>query len=153
MDATTLLAEDHDIVRELFKDLGAFGPADAADRKALLEELRGELMAHARLEEELFYPAVRKLDDENAKDLVEDALEQHDEVKILLEELLQLDPADTDFEARLGELQETVERHVEEEEDEIFPIASGRLGSARLDELGKQLEELKDTLRGAAVLR
>lgn len=152
MDATTLLAEDHDIVRELFKTLGELGPNDAADRKALLGELHAELTAHSQLEEEFFYPAVRKLDDENAKDLVEDALEQHDEIKILLEELLQLDPLDTDFPPRLAELEDSVAAHVEEEEDELFPIARERLGTARLDALGKELEQRKESLRGVPAL-
>ena len=148
MDATTLLAEDHDAVREIFADLGKLGPAEADERKGLLQELRRELEVHARMEEEVFYPALRRLPDENAKDLVEEALEQHDEVKLLLEDLLRLEPADPDFDDRLLELQETVERHVEEEEAEIFPLALERLGTARLDELGKELDLMKEAVLG-----
>jgi hemerythrin superfamily protein len=153
MDATTLLAEDHDIVRELFSDLAELGPKDAAERRALLEEIRRELEVHARVEEDVFYPAVRRLPDENAKDLVEESLEQHDEVRILVEELAQLDPADPDFEDRLTELEDVVEQHAEEEENEIFPIAREKLGTARLEEIGKELESVKESLRAAVLTR
>ena len=153
MDATALLTEDHDVVRELFSDLAELGPSDAKERRALLEEIRQELDVHARLEEDVFYPAVRRLPDEYAKDLVEECLEQHDEVRILLEELARLDPSDPDFEDRLTEVQDSLEQHVEEEEAEVFPIARQKLGAARLDELGKELENLKDSLRGAMVVR
>jgi len=84
---------------------------------------------------------------------VEECLEQHDEVRILLEELARLDPSDPDFEDRLTEVQDSLEQHVEEEEAEVFPIARQKLGAARLDELGKELENLKDSLRGAMVVR
>jgi iron-sulfur cluster repair protein YtfE (RIC family) len=152
MDATTLLAEDHDIVRELFEDLEALTPRDAADRAALIGELKQELEVHARLEEEIFYPAVRRLSDDNAADLVEDALEQHDEVKLLVEELAQLDANDPELSERIAELQETVQAHVEEEENEIFPMAREKLGVARLEELGKRMESLKESLKGAVAV-
>ncbi|HKC23879.1 MAG TPA: hemerythrin domain-containing protein [Thermoanaerobaculia bacterium] len=153
MDATALLAEDHDHVRERFSDLDDLGPSEAAERRALLGDLRQELEVLARVEEEVFYPAVRRLPDENANDLVEEALERHDEVKLLADDLARVDPADPDFEERLAELRESVEMHVTQEESEIFPIARERLGIARLDELGKELEAMRETLMGAQVAR
>jgi hemerythrin superfamily protein len=149
MDATILLAEDHDEIRELFSDLLELGPSSAFDRKAILDELRHVLDVHAQIEEEVFYPAVRRIPDENARDLVEESLEQHDEVKLLMEELLRLDPAAPDFDERLAELRETVEQHAQQEEAEMFPIARERIGSDRLDAIGRELEALKDALVGA----
>lgn len=148
MDATTLLTEDHDTVRELFKQIADLGRGLPAEKKALLDEVQHELEIHARLEEEVFYPAVRRVPDENAKELVSEALEQHDEVKMLLAELGQMAPNDPEIEDRITELQEIVELHADEEEEAIFPLARERLGAARLEEIGAELESLKESLAG-----
>jgi uncharacterized coiled-coil DUF342 family protein len=53
--------------------------------------------------------------------MVAEALEEHQEVKMLLEELEELGSESHDFGAKLQELMESVEHHVAEEEGECFP--------------------------------
>lgn len=74
---------------------------------------------HAHIEETVFYPAIE--DHEELKDMVAEALEEHQEATTLLEELEELGAESHDFGSKLQELIEAVEHHVEEEEGEMFP--------------------------------
>ncbi|HEX7902113.1 MAG TPA: hemerythrin domain-containing protein [Planctomycetota bacterium] len=119
--ATDLLKEDHRKVRRLFQEYGKLGD-DAGAKAGIFESLHQELTLHARIEEEIFYPAVAEaVEDEETADLIEEARESHEEVKMLLEEMTDLNPGDEAFEAKMNALRENVERHAEEEEKELFP--------------------------------
>ena len=56
--AIAILMKDHDVVKELFD---RFEKAEAASEKEkIIAEALTELKIHAAIEEEIFYPAVRK---------------------------------------------------------------------------------------------
>jgi len=82
---------------------------------------------------------------EELKDLVAEALEEHQEVKILLEELEELGSESHDFGSKLQELIESVEHHVEEEEGEMFPKVREVFDESQLEQLGQELESAKGT--------
>ena len=151
MDATTLLTEDHESVRELFDEMAEVSKGAVAERKAILDEIRRELEAHSRAEEDVFYPAVAGLENDLAQRLVFAAAEAHAGIQLLLDELAQLEPGDEDFEDRLGELRQDVEDHAEDEEEELFPIAREMLGPERLEALGKEITAVKESFRLAPV--
>ena len=120
--ATESLKEDHRKVRRLFQEYGKLAEDDVASKASVFESLFQELTIHGRIEEEIFYPAVAEAaEDEDTADLIEEARESHEEVKMLLEEMTDLGPGDEAFEAKMTALRENVERHVEEEEKELFP--------------------------------
>ena len=56
MDALQMLRDDHRRVRDLFRQFEE--AMDASTRKAIVDEAVAELMIHAQLEEEVFYPAM-----------------------------------------------------------------------------------------------
>jgi hemerythrin-like domain-containing protein len=60
-------------------------------------------------------------------------------VKLVLAELPGLDPNADNFDAKMTVLKELIEHHVEEEEQEMFPIAERRLGEERSAELADQM--------------
>ena len=151
MDATTLLTEDHESVRELFDELEHVARTAVAERKALLGEIRRELEAHTRAEEDVFHPAVAKLQNDLVERLVAAAAEAHAAIQVLLEELQQLEPGDDDFEDLLAELRQDVEDHAEDDEEELFPIAREMLGPETLEALGKEIEAVQDSVRLAPV--
>ena len=147
MDALELLKQDHQTVKSLFDQIDDV--EDAKQRKKLFDQIDTELNIHAHIEETVFYPAMQKID--ALKEMVEEALEEHQEVKTLLEEMEGLDPENERFSASLEELMENVEHHVAEEEDEMFPKVREQCDQATLDRLGDQLESAKGKQHRQAV--
>ncbi len=136
MTATRLLASQHRQVLALLKK--AASAQDVETRRRLLHAIEHRLTTHARIEEDLFYPAVRELATENAEEMVDKALQEHRVVGLVLAELLGVDPADERFEVDLTVLEGLVEHHAEEEERETFRLAE-KLDEAQLEELGDRM--------------
>jgi hemerythrin superfamily protein len=141
MNALEVLKQDHQKMKGLFKE--ATGSPDQSKRKDLFDKIDTELEIHAHIEETVFYPALET--HEELKDLVAKALEEHQEVKIMLEELEELGSESHDFGSKLQELIESVEHHVEEEEGEMFPKVREVFDESQLEQLGQELESAKGT--------
>jgi cytochrome P450 len=158
-DAIDLLDADHLAVHALFNTYRELVQAHAAalQRRALAEEICMELTIHARLEEELFYPAVREaLHDE---ELVDEAEDEHCSQRDLVAQILSTPAQDQLYDAKVAVLAEYVERHVRKEREAVFnrALASrvdlqalGRAITVRREELRAVSEALReDTLASA----
>lgn len=142
MNALTLLKDQHDEVDQLFAAIE--GAATAGRKGALFEELADKLAAHATIEETQFYPMVLS---KQTKDLLIESTEEHLAIKRVLADLLELDPDDDHFDAKISVLKEQVTHHArEEEERELFPKVKKLLSTDDLEALGaemsRQFEEL-----------
>ena len=116
-DAISILEADHREVEQLF---AAFEDASGdAQKRDLAVAICVALKVHARLEEELFYPAAFKVLDD--KCLVEEAQVEHASAKDLIAQTEASAPGEAFFDARVNVLAEYIDHHVTEEEDEIFP--------------------------------
>jgi len=138
MDPFELLKADHRKVEQLFTQL------ESASGKRKLEvfgQIKTELELHTHIEEKVFYPALEE--PEETHDLALEAYEEHAVVKDLLKQLGRARTADDEWEAQAKVLQENVEHHVEEEENELFPKAESALGEEELEELGDRMEAEK----------
>jgi hemerythrin-like domain-containing protein len=114
-----MLKEDHTKAKALFKD---FESANGDQKRVqIAAKAIFELEVHADLEEKLIYPAIRKEIDED--DLMNEAVEEHHLVHVLLKELKKLKPKDEKFRAKFKVLGELVKHHIEEEEGEMLPKA------------------------------
>jgi hemerythrin-like domain-containing protein len=147
-DAVEMLKHDHAQVKDLFRQYEAAGDRAYQKKQRIAEEVFTELEVHTTLEEELFYPAMKRKTDQNGKDLVAEAMEEHHVVTTLMEELKGLDPKDERYDAKFKVLMDNVEHHIEEEEGEMFPEAEEVLGD-RLERLGTQMQERKQQLTAA----
>ncbi len=116
--AVTLLKEDHDRVKELFDrfEVAKSRPAKVKIVRAALTELK----VHAAIEEEIFYPAVRK---PLGKEIMNEADEEHHVAKLLIAELDTMDGSESHFDAKFHVLAENVRHHIKEEEGEMLPKA------------------------------
>jgi iron-sulfur cluster repair protein YtfE (RIC family) len=112
----------------------------------LFTQIQQELDVHARVEEELFYPALKAVRSEEAKDLVREAAEEHRVAKVLLADLAQMQPDAEQYKAKVTVLREYVAHHVKEEENEMFAQATKHLSQKRLVELGAAMATRKETL-------
>src|ERR1043166_9824677 len=115
MDALELLKQDHKKVKELFKQVE--GVEEDKQKKKIFSQIKSELETPARIEEDSFYPAVQNYDE--IRDKVLESVEEHKQIKTLLREIDDLVSDSEKFEPKLKVLQENVEHHAEEEEEEI----------------------------------
>jgi len=146
MDAFNLLKADHRKVEELFSQLES---ASGQAKMRVFEQIKTELELHTHIEEKIFYPALEK--PKQTHDLALEAYEEHDVVKKLLRELSRAKSPNEEWEAKAKVLQENVEHHVEEEENELFPKAQSALGETDIEALGEQMETEKERKqRGAS---
>jgi hemerythrin-like domain-containing protein len=144
MNAFQLLKEDHQKVSGIFQQLEPTTERAEKTRTELFAKLQQELDVHAKIEEAVFYPAIKR--EAETREIVLEGFEEHHVVKMLLKELEAL-PVDTEqWTAKLKVLQENVEHHVEEEEQEMFQKARQVLSEDDINRLGAEMEEMKKQL-------
>lgn len=150
MEATTLLIQDHETVKKLFAQYDAAGDEAYKTKKAIFETIKSELAIHMDIEESIFYPTVKAQPSDELKDEIREADEEHHVAKLLIAEISRMNPEDEQYDAKVTVLKENIEHHVREEENELFPSAKKKLGKELLEQLGEEMEERKDVLKGAA---
>jgi hypothetical protein len=138
-NAIDLLKADHDNVKELFSQFEKSENAQA--RKKIVKQALTELKAHAAIEEEIFYPAVRA---HVGKDLMNEADEEHHVAKLLVAELDDMHGRGDHFDAKFTVLAENVRHHIKEEENEMLPKAQEL--KMDFDKLGKTMLARKQQL-------
>jgi len=145
MDAFNLLKADHRKVEELFSQLES---ASGQAKMRVFEQIKMELDLHTHIEEKIFYPALEK--PKQTHDLTLEAYEEHDVVKKLLQELSRARTPNEEWEAKAKVLQENVEHHVEEEENELFEKAEAALSEEQIEALGEEMEAEKERKQRSA---
>jgi hemerythrin-like domain-containing protein len=135
--AIALLKEEHHTFRELFDK------AEDAEGDALVpiaREICLRLAVHMTIEEEILYPAVKRLGDEE-KDEVDEGIVEHASGKVLCAEIEQLDGTEELFKSKVHVLGEETIHHIDEEDEELFETAkqAAEDGKIDLDTLGDKL--------------
>ena len=132
-DATALLMQDHAEVRAMFRQYEM--EVDKDVKAALANKICVALTVHAQIEEEIFYPAAGEaLEDDG---LVNEAIEEHDEMKKKIAEIVESTAAEKTVDGTVKQLMRIVEHHVQEEQTEMFPDM--RQAGVDLMELGRRL--------------
>jgi len=144
-DVFEMLKTDHRHVQDLFTK---FEDADKRARASIADETLTALEVHAALEEELVYPAIAEVIDD--EDLVNEAREEHHVAKFLIKELRKMHAEDEGFSTKFKVLGELVGHHIEEEEGEMFPQAQegGFEPQSISDEVSKRKAKLMQKYEG-----
>jgi hemerythrin superfamily protein len=138
--ALDLLRRDHAAFSELFDSYGSLEGQD--EKEALVNHIIRGLTVHARIEEEIFYPALRRVIGEHeAMDLAD---VQHALIRRLMADLNDSGADAPHFDAKVRALGELVTRHAHEEEAAIFDLA--RDSDLDLSALGGQLQAYRSAL-------
>jgi len=144
-DVFEMLKTDHRHVQDLFT---RFEDADKRTKSSIADEALTALEVHAALEEELVYPAIAEvLEDEET---IEEAKEEHHVAKFLIKELRKMDVDDEGFSTKFKVLGELVSHHIEEEEGEVFPQAqeAGFEPESISEDVSKRKTKLKQKYEG-----
>jgi hemerythrin superfamily protein len=146
-DAIELLTTDHETVRRLLHELGDSTSDQLTKRTDLVTGISQAIRVHARIEEEIFYPAYHAAaETPDDTKLFFEAAEEHGLVDVVLPGLEDEDPSTEVFAAKAKVLKDLIEHHAEEEETLMFPRAVKLLGKERLLELGAAMEALRQRL-------
>jgi hemerythrin superfamily protein len=139
-DALQLLRDYHEEIDQLFKKFES--AEDEKMKQECVAKACRELVVHAQIEEDLFYPAVRaELEDQG---LMDEAEVEHLTVKQLIAELGGMKSSDNLYSAKFTVLGEYVKHHVKEEHNEMFPKVKET--GIDLQALGEEMAEMKQRL-------
>jgi hemerythrin superfamily protein len=142
-DAIVILKDDHKAIRRLFRKFEQAGDNADATKASLVEQILEALTVHTYIENEVMYPAIRERMPEIDDDILE-SYEEHHVADVLCMELAPMSPDNERFDAKVTVLIESVEHHIEEEEEEWFPKVRDALGRKQLQELGVELEAARE---------
>ena len=143
-DALDLLKADHDKVKNLFREFDSLrGNDDVDERKGeLVDEICYELTVHTMIEDEIFYPVLRSIIEDD--DMMDEADVEHAGARELISQLEVMYPGDDHYDATVTVLGEEIAHHIDKEETDMFDAA--RRAGIDLDELGEQLAARKEEL-------
>lgn len=140
-DAIELLMADHRIVEGLFAKFEATDDKD--EKQRIAQQVCLELMVHATIEEEIFYPAVKEAVEE---DIYNEAYVEHDGAKMMIAEILEGSAEDDFYDAKVKVLSEMIKHHVKEEEQRDGLFAQAKKGDVDMAELGAELAARKEAV-------
>ena len=144
--AISILKKDHDTVKDLFEKFE--NVESSAEKERIIAKAVNELKIHAVIEEEIFYPTVRK---HVGSDIMNEADEEHHVAKVLIAELDQNRGGGDHREAKFTVLAESVRHHIKEEENEMMPKAKDL--DIDFEALGQKMLDRKTELRENGVTK
>lgn len=144
-DLFELLRLDHDRIRRYFQQISGPESGRTMDRKEVFQSLEEELLLHMEAEERFFYTALEKRDE--LRQRVLENYEEHQLAKLLIGAFTSLASDDARWQAKLAVLRRLMDRHMNEEERELFGIAKKVLSPEQVQGIAAKVQELKSEPR------
>lgn len=143
MDVLELIKADHLQVENLFSEIGSTD--DTHKLYQCFNKLYNELNVHAEVEEQTFYPAIRRC--QGTEKLVDVAQDEHEEARQMLEELASLSPTSVEFKQKISELRRIIQHHVQSEENEVFSRVRDCMSEEARSQLGSEFQAVKSRVQ------
>lgn len=138
-DVVDILSSDHQEALQLLDQIRA---AEGDQRRDLADTLIAELVRHSVAEEMFVYPAMKRHLSDGAE-AVEHDIKEHKELEKLMKQLEGIKADDPSFVEKLGQLEDVLKDHVQDEEGEQFPKLRAQLPAEELVKLGVEVEGAK----------
>ncbi|WP_374772585.1 hemerythrin domain-containing protein [Streptomyces sp. NBC_01310] len=135
------LMADHREVEEIFARIQAMA-GGGQELRDLVDEVTIELVRHSVAEEQYLYPAVREYV-EGGDRLADKEIEDHSRIEKILKQLEKMDTGDAQMSPVLQQLMNEVAAHVQDEDNNLFPMLRRTCSSEKLDELGDKVRRAK----------
>lgn len=143
-DAISMLKKDHREIENAFSEFEKLSTKDSLQtKKSLADHIGKTLLTHMALEEDIFYPTVKKRV-EAAEDSVNEGIVEHASARDVINQILKMKGNEELFDTKVNVLSELVEHHVEEEEKEMFPKVED--SDIDLEALGREMSDYKAKL-------
>jgi len=137
INAIQLLKQLHRELEALFAELESRDPKHIPRREDLIRQLVISLEAHTWIEEKILYPAGLEVD----PGLTFEAFEEHSLIQFMLHKIVDTEAEDEAFLPRVKVLNDIVEHHVREEEEEYFTLLQDKLSPRRLADIGIEMHD------------
>jgi iron-sulfur cluster repair protein YtfE (RIC family) len=143
MDAIQFLKQEHQKAKAAFENVLKAAPET---RGELWTKLQPELEAHEQIENAYLYePLSRDAGKMDSK--LADWRKKHqnevNKVEGLIKEMGKLDPVDASWLTKLKAVHASLESHIQEEEQDIFPRISKVWDENKLKQAGTEMKEMK----------
>ena len=140
-DALSILKKDHRDVENAFTEYEKLSPKDSLEkRKSLADHIGKELLTHMAIEEDVFYPAIKKRV-KGAEEAVNEGVVEHANAKDVIKQIKKMKGDEELFDAKVKVLNELIEHHVDEEEKVMFPKVED--SDIDLEALGREMSDYK----------
>lgn len=140
MLATEILTQDHSMAIGLIEQLEGV-TTEGPEHQEIFNELDEALRLHIRVENEIYYPALEA--HQEFEGLMDENIPEHEMVKENFAQMSELAVSDETFQSILAETRAALEVHMDNEEDDLFPRSIEVLGADRIEELGREIEQMK----------
>lgn len=147
MDIFDTLKSDHERVKALMKKIADGSNGAIRTREQTFLQLKEDLLAHSKVEEAVFYAAVKG--NKNIKENILEALNEHHIIELLVAELDSMPKDSEHWKAKFTFLRETVEHHVKEEESEMFEKARKLINQDEAEGLGELMLRREEAFKEA----
>ncbi|MBD1809266.1 hemerythrin domain-containing protein [Microcoleus sp. FACHB-SPT15] len=141
MSIRDLIRMDHTKVNTLFVEVQ--GTNDPQKLQEYFGQIYKDLSAHAEAEEQIVYPAIRSYYADT-----QELYDEQAEMKQMLEEIKSMNPSNIDdFKAKVQQLMSAVLKHVQEEENDMFPKIRDNFSDEQQKQMATQFKEAKSRLQ------
>jgi len=141
MDIYEALSKDHRTTETLLDRLLEASKANDDSWKAILDELRRGVIAHAHAEEAVFYNCLREAD--AGKDLVMHSYGEHAMAEGELRALGAAKLVDANWTSMVEKLGKDLRHHIQEEESRVFAAGRQAFNDDEAIKLGAAFERMK----------
>lgn len=135
------LMADHREIEEIFARIQAMS-GRGQELRDLVDEVTIELVRHSVAEEQYLYPAVREHLGGGDR-LADKEIEDHGRIEKILKQLEKMNTGDAQMSPVLQQLMEEVAAHIQDEEDNLFPMMRRTCSAETLDALGDKVRRAK----------
>ena len=139
-DVIELLEHDHREVEQMFAEYEQ--ATSKEEKETLRDRIIIELVRHSEAEEQAVYPIVRKHID-NGDQIIEHEIDEHSKAERIMKELDTMSADDPQFGVLMTQLRRSIQEHVAEEENDVFPQFRTKVSPEELKALGSKVEALK----------
>lgn len=134
------LKSDHDKHRKLLAQLEETS-GDSEERRSLWHQFYYDVGAHAAAEELTFYSGLIAKSDGQSEG--RHSVAEHHELDEMIQELNDMDMSSPGWLTRFKTMKDRYEHHIEEEEEDIFPVAKEVIGSDKTGDIAAEFSERK----------
>ncbi|MFE1743710.1 hemerythrin domain-containing protein [Coleofasciculus sp. H7-2] len=135
-----ILRMDHSKAKTLFMEIE--NSNDAQKIQEYFGQLYKDLMAHAKAEEQVVYPAVRSYY-QDTQDLYDEQAEQ----ARMLDEIKSMSPSSSEFKAKVRQLKDAINHHINQEENDMLPKLRDNFSSEQQQQMASEFKSVKSQLQ------